>query len=46
MQQLADDPHLQQTMRAAALQRVQSIGGWSDYGDRWEQLLHKLTSAI
>ena len=43
MQQLADDPALQQTMRAAALQRVQSIGGWSDYGDRWEQLLLRLT---
>ena len=45
MQQLADDPHLQQTMRAAALQRVQTIGGWSAYGDRWEQLLLKLTGS-
>jgi starch synthase len=42
MQQLADDPGLQETMRAAALQRVRSIGGWSDYGDRWEQLLFRL----
>ncbi|HEY5331706.1 MAG TPA: glycosyltransferase family 4 protein [Acidobacteriaceae bacterium] len=43
MQQLADDPALRQTIRAAALQRVRSIGGWSDYGDRWEQLLFRLT---
>jgi starch synthase len=43
MQQLADDPALQQTMRAAALQRVRSIGGWSEYGDRWEELLLRLT---
>ena len=26
-------------LRAAALQRVRSIGGWSEYGDRWERLL-------
>jgi starch synthase len=43
MQELADDPIRQQTMREAALHRVQSIGGWSDYGDRWEQLLIRLT---
>jgi alpha-maltose-1-phosphate synthase len=43
MQQLADDPALQQTMRAAALRRVQSIGGWSEYGDRWVELLLRLT---
>jgi len=39
MQQLADDPELQGTMRASALQRVRSIGGWSEYGDHWERLL-------
>jgi hypothetical protein len=22
---------------------VQSLGGWADYGDRWESLLHTLT---
>ncbi len=43
MQRLADDPALQETMREAALNRVQSIGGWTDYGDRWEALLRKLT---
>lgn len=43
LQQLADGPQLQQTMRAAALARVQQLGGWADYGDRWEALLHRLT---
>ncbi len=39
LQQLADDPTLQQRMSAAALERVQHLGGWDDYGDRWAQLL-------
>jgi glycosyltransferase involved in cell wall biosynthesis len=43
LQRLADSPELQQTMRAAALERVQTIGGWTDYGDRWERLLQSLT---
>ena len=43
MQWLADDPALQQTMRAAGLQRVLSLGGWKTYGDRWEALLRELT---
>jgi glycosyltransferase involved in cell wall biosynthesis len=43
MQQLADDQALQARMSAAALQRVRSIGGWDQYGDRWENLLYKLT---
>ena len=42
LQQLADDPLLQAKMRVAALARVQAIGGWSQYGDRWERLLHDL----
>ena len=42
MQELADDPARQEIMRAAALRRVQSIGGWTQYGDRWEQLLQRL----
>jgi alpha-maltose-1-phosphate synthase len=45
LQQLADDPHLQQQMRAAALARVQHLGGWRTYGDRWEALLSRLLSA-
>ena len=43
LQQLADSPALRQQMSSAALARVQSLGGWADYGDRWESLLHKLT---
>jgi starch synthase len=43
MQMLADDPELQRTMREAALRRVHSLGGWTTYGDRWEELLLKLT---
>jgi glycosyltransferase involved in cell wall biosynthesis len=42
MQQLADSPQLQQQMSAAALERVQFLGGWKDYGDRWIRLLDTL----
>jgi starch synthase len=44
MQQLADDPALQSKMSEAALRRVKILGGWTDYGDRWESLLHQLTT--
>ena len=44
MQLLADEPELQREMGAAALRRVQSMGGWTEYGDRWEALLQQLTS--
>jgi len=44
MQQLADDPALQSRMSEAALRRVRSLGGWSDYGDRWEALLKELVA--
>ena len=43
MQLLADDPALQQRMSEAALKRVAALGGWTDYGDRWESLLSRLT---
>jgi glycosyltransferase involved in cell wall biosynthesis len=43
LQQLADDPALQQRMSEAALARVQHLGGWSEYGDRWETILRELT---
>lgn len=43
MQRLVDSPALQQKMCAAALERVRHLGGWSDYGDRWEGLLSSLT---
>ncbi|HET9085888.1 MAG TPA: glycosyltransferase [Acidobacteriaceae bacterium] len=42
LQQLADAPILQRKMRAAALQRVQHLGGWNDYGDRWVQVLREV----
>jgi starch synthase len=42
MQQLADDRDLQVRMSEAALQRVRSIGGWTDYGDQWEALLKNM----
>jgi len=43
MQQLADDPALQQRMSEAAILRVQRLGGWQKYGNRWVELLHQLT---
>jgi glycosyltransferase involved in cell wall biosynthesis len=43
LQQLADDPALQDRMAAAALNRVQALGGWHQYGDQWEALLRTLT---
>jgi len=43
LQQLADDPALQARMSAAALARVKALGGWDQYGDRWDRLLHTLT---
>lgn len=44
MQQLADDPALQSKMSEAALRRVHTLGGWDDYGDRWESLLRQLVN--
>jgi glycosyltransferase involved in cell wall biosynthesis len=46
LQQLADDPALQRSMRDAGLRRVQSIGGWQEYGDRWERLLESLVDPL
>jgi len=43
LQQLADDPALQQRMSAAALERVKFLGGWDRFGDLWDTLLHSLT---
>ena len=42
LQQLADDPALQRRMSQAALQRVRLLGGWTEYGDRWVDLLQRL----
>lgn len=45
MQQIYDDPELRQRMSQAALGRVDALGGWDTYGQRWEDLLGRLTSA-
>lgn len=45
LQRLADDPALQREMSDAALVRVRRLGGWDDYGDRWERLLESLSKA-
>ena len=42
LQLLADDPQLQERMRQDALSRVEHLGGWNDYGDRWAALLREL----
>jgi len=43
MQRLAEDPALRQKMSEAAMRRVSLLGGWKEYGDRWEDLLKDLT---
>ncbi len=42
LQELADDPAKQQSMRQAALDRVRHLGGWNNYGDRWIAVLREL----
>ncbi len=43
MQRIADEPGLRATLAAAARLRVASIGGWDEYGRRWDHFLHELT---
>ncbi len=43
LQLLADDPALRNRMAAAAKLRVEKVGGWEEYGARWEELLYRLT---
>lgn len=43
LQQVADDPALQQRLSEASLLRVKTLGGWDQYGDTWDALLHQLT---
>ena len=45
MQQLAEDGELRARMAAAARVRVGSVGGWDEYGRRWDELLHEITGA-
>jgi glycosyltransferase involved in cell wall biosynthesis len=43
MQRLVDEPELQQRFSERSLQTVQNAGGWDEYGDSWDKLLHRLT---
>jgi starch synthase len=43
MQEIADDSALQGRLSEGALLRVKSLGGWDQYGDTWDRLLHELT---
>jgi starch synthase len=43
MQQVADDPALRRKLSEASLERVKFLGGWDQYGDLWDELLHELT---
>ena len=45
LQLLLDDPALRERMSEAALQRVEALGGWNSYGQRWEDLLGRITGA-
>ncbi len=45
LQLLADNPDLRERLSEASLRRVKLLGGWDDYGDRWERLLLQLTKA-
>jgi glycosyltransferase involved in cell wall biosynthesis len=45
LQQLADDPDLQQRMSEAALTRVRTIGGWHAYGEKWMDLICDLVGS-
>jgi starch synthase len=42
MERLVEESGLQERMSAAAVERVKSVGGWDEYGDRWAELLHQI----
>lgn len=42
LQELADDPARREAMGRASLGRVQSLGGWRDYGKRMAKVLKEL----
>lgn len=42
LQQLADDPTLQERMSKAALFRVKQLGGWDNYGQAWHAFLDRI----
>jgi glycosyltransferase involved in cell wall biosynthesis len=43
LQQLVDDSRLRDTMGEKALQKVQNIGGWRDYGDKAMEIYKEIT---
>jgi starch synthase len=43
LQRLIDESGLQQRFSQAALGLIHTFGGWEQYGDGWERLLHSLT---
>lgn len=43
LQQVADDPALQAQLSEASLRRVRKLGGWDQYGEVWDQMLHEIT---
>ncbi len=43
LQQLADEPQLRSVMGEKALQKVQSLGGWGDYGDHAMKIYKEIT---
>lgn len=46
LQRLAEEPQLREQMSQAGLARVETLGGWDSYGDRWETLLQTLTGRV
>ena len=44
LQQLADEPRLRDSMGEKALQKVQSLGGWDDYGDKAMEIYKDMTT--
>jgi glycosyltransferase involved in cell wall biosynthesis len=44
LQQLADEPRLRDSMGEKALQKVQSLGGWGDYGDKAMEIYKDMTT--
>lgn len=45
LQLLADNPELRSRMGHEALERIKSIGGWENYGDRMHQIFADLVAA-
>jgi glycosyltransferase involved in cell wall biosynthesis len=45
LQQLADEPMLRDSMGEKALQKVQSLDGWRNYGDKAIKIYREVISA-